>query len=84
MKTLAAKDAKNGFGRMLDSAQREPVTIAKNGRPVAVVVSLEDYQRLAAIEDAWWAERARKSAAAGFLGPTRSRKLLAKMLDAQD
>ena len=29
MKTFAAKEAKNGFGRLLDTAWREPVTIEK-------------------------------------------------------
>ena len=84
MKRFAAKEAKNSFGHMLDSARREPVTIEKNGRPVAVVMSLEDYERLAAIEDAWWAARAKKWASGGFLGPAKSRRLLAKMLDAKD
>jgi antitoxin Phd len=58
MKTIGAKDAKNGFGRMLDAAQREPVIIEKHGRAVAVLLSLEEYQRLEALDDAWWAARA--------------------------
>ncbi len=44
MKTLAAREAKNKFGQMMDSVQSEPVTIEKNGRPVAVVLSIKDYQ----------------------------------------
>ena len=44
MKTMAAKDAKNRFGRLIDDAQRGPVTIEKNGRPFAVVQSYEDFQ----------------------------------------
>lgn len=43
MTRLSARDAKNRFGEMLDAAQRAPVTIEKHGRPVAVVVSAEDY-----------------------------------------
>ena len=46
MKTLTAKDAKYGFGRMIDLARAEPVTIAKHGRPVVVVMSVEEYERL--------------------------------------
>lgn len=42
---LAAKEAKNHFGQLMDQVQREPVTIEKNGRPVAVVISMEEYQR---------------------------------------
>jgi prevent-host-death family protein len=45
---MAALEAKNRFGELLDAAQREPVTIEKHGRPVAVVVSAEDYAALEA------------------------------------
>jgi prevent-host-death family protein len=45
MLKLAAREAKNRFGHLMDQAQREPVTIEKNGRPVAVVISMEEYQR---------------------------------------
>jgi prevent-host-death family protein len=51
MKTLTAKDAKYGFGRLIDMARAEPVLVAKHGRPVAVVMSVEEYQRLKSSED---------------------------------
>ena len=44
MRHVAALEAKNRFGELLDSAQREPVTIEKHGRPVAVVMSAEQYR----------------------------------------
>ena len=44
MKTVAAKDAKNRFGQLIDDAQRGPVTIVKNGRPFAVVQSYADFE----------------------------------------
>ncbi len=34
MKTLMAKEAKYGFGRLIDLARAEPVAVAKHGRPV--------------------------------------------------
>ena len=49
MDTIPAADAKTNFGALLDKAQREPVTISKNGRAVAVVMSaaaFEEQQRL--------------------------------------
>jgi prevent-host-death family protein len=46
MKSMSAKDAKNGFGLLLDTARAEPVTIEKHGRRVAVVLSVEKYERL--------------------------------------
>lgn len=44
MKTLNASDAKREFGEMLLDVQKEPVSINKNGKPVAVVISANDYQ----------------------------------------
>jgi prevent-host-death family protein len=46
MKTLTAKDAKYGFGRLIDLARAEPVLIAKHGRPVVVVMAVEEFERL--------------------------------------
>lgn len=46
MKTMTAKDAKNNFGLLLDCARAEPVQVNKHGRPVVVVVSVEEFQRL--------------------------------------
>ena len=48
MKSMSAKEAKNSFGLLLDTARAEPVTIQKHGRPVAVVLSVEEYERLEA------------------------------------
>ena len=44
METLSANKAKTHFGEMLMKVQNAPVQIDKNGKPVAVVVSIEDYE----------------------------------------
>lgn len=46
MKSLTASEAKNRFGMLLDWARHEPVLIEKQGRQVAVILSLEAYQQL--------------------------------------
>jgi prevent-host-death family protein len=43
---MSAKDAKNSFGILIDLARAEPVTIEKHGRPVVVVMSVEEFERL--------------------------------------
>jgi prevent-host-death family protein len=50
MLTLTAKEAKYGFGRLIDLARAEPVVVAKHGRPVVVVMSVETFERLTAFE----------------------------------
>jgi len=46
MQRMSARDAKNGFGRLIDLARAGPVAIEKHGRAVVVVVALEEYERL--------------------------------------
>lgn len=43
MVSMTSLEAQNQFGRLIDSSQREPITITRHGRPVAVVMSYEDY-----------------------------------------
>jgi prevent-host-death family protein len=51
MKTMSAREAKNAFGLMIDTARAEPVRIEKHGRGVVVVVSVEEYERLSVRSD---------------------------------
>ncbi len=46
MKTMSAREAKNGFGLMIDAARAEPVRIEKHGRGVVMVIAVEEYERL--------------------------------------
>jgi prevent-host-death family protein len=46
MKSVAATDAKNRLGAILDEAQREPIVIRRQDREIAVVLSMADYERL--------------------------------------
>ena len=46
MKTMSAREAKNGFGLMIDTGRAETVLVEKHGRGVVVVVSVEEYKRL--------------------------------------
>ncbi|NOR43557.1 MAG: type II toxin-antitoxin system prevent-host-death family antitoxin [Gammaproteobacteria bacterium] len=51
MSALSASDAKREFGEVLLKAQKAPVKINKNGKPVAVVVSAVEYEQLEAYRD---------------------------------
>lgn len=57
MKTLTAKDAKYSFGRFIDLARAEPVLVSKHGRPVVVVMSVEEFERLTEPDLRWWPQR---------------------------
>ncbi|HHX2544629.1 type II toxin-antitoxin system Phd/YefM family antitoxin [Neisseria elongata] len=42
MRSMTSTYAKNNFGSLLDAVRREPVLLMKNGRPAAMIVSVED------------------------------------------
>ena len=46
MRYVSASEAKQRLAAVLDTAQREPVTIRRQNREVAVVISPLDYRRL--------------------------------------
>ena len=50
MKTLTAKDAKYGVGRLIALARAEPVGVAKHGSLVVVVVTVEEFERPKALD----------------------------------
>lgn len=46
MREVTARDAKNRFGQLLQSAQQGPVRVTRNGTPVGVVMSVQQFERL--------------------------------------
>lgn len=80
MRTISSLDAKNRFGQLLEAAQRAPVTVTRKGRPAAIVLSVEDYERM---RGAAWQRlldtmtRAREEAAGRGLTGERLDELLA-------
>ena len=82
MKTLGASEAKTRFGELLDLARREPVKIAKKGRNVAVVLSIEEFERFSELEHQLVALQAEKDHQEGFIGTTESEALLSEILNA--
>jgi len=79
---VPAREAKNRFGELLDSVQRQPVIITKKGRPVARMVAFVDPKRFREVEDQIWGERAMKAAKEGFIGVKASKKLLERFRNA--
>ena len=51
MREVAASDAKNGFGRLLDAAQVAPMRVTRESRALGVVMSMQHCERLRGV--AW-------------------------------
>jgi len=52
MKTMAASDARQSFASLIDAVGREPVVIQRQQRDVAVVLSMQEYERLTRLNTA--------------------------------
>ena len=77
-----ASEAKNSFGKLIDAAQRRPVTIKRRGRPVAFVISPADME---AMEDFYLGMRAMEiMRTQKSLGVKETRKFFDKILHARD
>jgi antitoxin Phd len=83
MKTVSSSEMKNRLGQYLESTVAEPVLIEKAGRPVAVVLSYGEYQRLQRLEDSYWAARCRLAEESGWAGPEESMKALKESASAE-
>jgi prevent-host-death family protein len=49
MRYVSATEAKQALSAVLDAAQREPVVIRRQKRDVAVLLSMQDYEKLTAV-----------------------------------
>ena len=81
MQIFAAGEAKNSFGKVLDTVQKESVVIEKKGRAVAVMLSIDEYQRLQNLEDNYWGEKAYQAKQEGYIGNKESSELLMELLN---
>ncbi|MBS0272700.1 MAG: type II toxin-antitoxin system Phd/YefM family antitoxin [Proteobacteria bacterium] len=46
MRVISATEAKQSLGMIIDVAQREPIIIQRQHRDVAVLLSIQDYEKL--------------------------------------
>lgn len=83
MEKISATEAQNKFGELLDCARREPIEITKKGRSVAVVLAVEEFERLRRLEDELLGLRAKEAHNEGYIGINASNDLLKELLGAQ-
>jgi prevent-host-death family protein len=55
MKRVSVAEAKNSLPALLHDAEAEPVEIVRRGKPVAVILSRADYDRLQRRSEGVWA-----------------------------
>lgn len=75
MKTNAT-EFKNHFGEYMQKVYQEPIIVEKSGKPSAVLISYDTFERLSNLEDFYWGMRADQAAKEGFLGAEESERRL--------
>ena len=83
MKTTSATEVKNKLGQFFDAALTEPVVVEKSGRPAVVILSYGEYERLQAMEDAYWGSRAQAAEQSGWVGGEEAMNKIRERLDAE-
>jgi antitoxin Phd len=73
---INATQFKNHFGEYMQRVYQEPVIVEKSGKPSAVLISYDTFERLSNLEDFYWGMKANEAAKEGFLGPEESEKRL--------
>lgn len=81
MAVVKASEAKQRFGQILDAARIKPVIIEKSGREAVVMISIERFRELQAMEDAYWIAQAEEGIKSGFMGPENTAHFLKEKMD---
>jgi antitoxin Phd len=84
VKTVSATEIKNRLGQYLARVAVEPVGIEKHGRPIAVLLSFDEYEQLQRSDDFFWGQAARAAEAEGFLSVEDSVKYVQHGDSAED
>jgi prevent-host-death family protein len=81
VKKVAATEAKNRLGALLDDAQREPVIIQRQERDIAVLISMAEFERIRASNVAAFLEASRAVAAEAKAKGMTGKKLAGLLAD---
>ena len=73
---INATSFKNHLGEYMQKVYQEPIIVEKSGKPSAVLISYDTFERLSALEDFYWGMQAERASKQGFLGAEESEKRL--------
>ncbi len=76
MKTMTSIEARQSFSAVISSAEKEPVTISKKNKKIAVVLSSKRYQELTKLEDILYGKAAQLAIKEGLAPKSEVENLL--------
>lgn len=78
---MNASRAQVCLGQILNKVIKEPVTINKHGKPTAVVISYEEYEKFQGLEDLYWTMKSKEAAEEGYLSNNESESIISNILN---
>jgi antitoxin Phd len=73
---INATSFKNHLGEYMQKVYQEPIIVEKSGKPSAVLISYDTFERLSDLEDFYWGMKAEKASKNGYVGIKESEKRL--------
>lgn len=81
MREINSTDFKNQFGECLDMSRKAPIIVRKSGKPVAVMMSMAEFEHFQRLEDLYWVARAEAAEVSGeWVSHEQAVKLLTERL----
>ena len=79
---VSTSEVKQRLGQYITRAMSEPIVIEKSGRPAVVMLSIAEYERLQALDDAYWGGKAKQALEEGLAGADETLRRLQSRIDA--
>ena len=76
MKTITSTEARQNFSSVISTVETDPVTISKQDKDVAVIISSARYQELKKLEDILYEKAAELALQEGFVSNKKAQDLL--------
>jgi len=76
MKTITSTEARQNFSAIISAVDEEPVTILKQDKSIAVILSSARYKELVRLEDILYAKAAELAIKEGFASDKEAQDLL--------
>lgn len=76
MKTITSTEARQNFSAVISTVEDTPVTISKQDKDVAVIISSARYQELKKLEDILYGKAAELAIKEGFIVDKEAMELL--------
>ena len=76
MKNISSTEARQDFSTVISGVDKEPITILKKGKEVAVIVSTQRYNELKKLEDILYGKAAELAIKEGLVDGAEVDKLL--------